>query len=64
MKTITLTRTATEWLATWHGPEAAQIQELFGTTTLPTAFTAAADPETVRRDIAAHNPEYTVEVYA
>jgi F420-dependent methylenetetrahydromethanopterin dehydrogenase len=47
-------------MVTWHGTEAARIRELFGTTTLPTAFTANADGIRVRTEIEKRNPGYVV----
>jgi len=59
---ITLTRTSQCWLARFEGPQAVRIQELFGTTVLPTAFTAHAEPGTVQREIERLNPECRVLV--
>jgi hypothetical protein len=60
MNTITLTLTADGWMATFAGPHAATIQDLFGTTTIPTAFYAGAHPDHVRAEIAKGNPDATV----
>ena len=57
---ITLHRTATEWVAWFH--DAQEIQELFGTNVLPTAYTAGADGEMVRARIQQLNPTDTVTI--
>lgn len=44
------------WLATFEGEHAAEVEAAFGCRTLPTPFTAAADPDRVRRTIAWLNP--------
>jgi hypothetical protein len=44
----------------WHLPGA--FEAVFGSTTLPTAWTGDADADTVRRDIARRNPGVTVRV--
>lgn len=50
------------WMA-WHkGPHASEIRELFGTDTIPTAFTERAEPEAVRREITKRNPRADVRV--
>lgn len=59
-KRIKLHRTPQGWLATWLGPESARIVDLFGTDTIPTAFTARATPEHVKARIEALNPGYVV----
>lgn len=48
------------WLATYVGPIGAEIADLFGQTTIPTAFTARAPLATVIAEIARLNPEYRV----
>lgn len=48
------------WLATYAGPHAAHIGELFDTCTVPTAFTARAALSTVFAAVAALNPGVTV----
>jgi hypothetical protein len=60
MTTITLYRGADCWLTHWQGEEAATIQLLYGTTILPTGFTAQTDGEVVRAFIARLNPAHTV----
>ena len=48
--TITLRRWGGSWMATYSGSHAAQVRDLFGTTTIPTAFgTGTPGPE-----VAAH----------
>lgn len=44
------------WLATYSGPHAAEIGELFDTCTLPTAFTAHTELATVISEVARLNP--------
>lgn len=44
------------WLATWTGPHAKRIGDLFNTCTLPTAFTSAAPLATVLAEVQARNP--------
>ena len=59
---ILLYRNPQGWMA-WHkGPHAKEIVDLFGTDTLPTAWTDKADGETVRREIAERNPGVSVKV--
>lgn len=58
MKTITLIRTSSEWLARFDGD--AEVMELFGTYTIPTAYTAQASPATVYDAIAKLNPEHVI----
>lgn len=49
-------RTETGWVVDMlDAPDANKIQDLFGTTTLPTAFTYAAPFETVKRSLEALN---------
>ena len=55
--TITLFKTIEGWMARDDDPRTVA---LFGTDTLPTAFTAEARPETVRAAIARRNPDATV----
>lgn len=59
---ITLTLTNQGWNATYSGPKGLKIADLFGTSTIPTAFTAQASAETVRREIERLNAGYIVEV--
>jgi hypothetical protein len=62
MKTIHLHRLSTEWVATITGPEAEAVHDLFGTTTLPTAFAASVDPETVLAAVRHRNPGTSVRL--
>lgn len=55
---------ADAWYAKYCGPEADRIRDLFGTDTLPTAFTIGASADTVRETIARLNPESIVIVKA
>jgi hypothetical protein len=47
---------ASGWLATYQGPHARQIIELFDTATIPTAYTSRAPLGTVLREIQNLNP--------
>ena len=60
MNTITLYKASTGWVALYRGPHAKKIKRLFGTDTLPTAFTTRATADTVRQAIQALNPTATV----
>lgn len=53
---ITLSRDGRGWHATFTGPHAKEINDLFGTDTIPTAYTAAADAERVMAGIRSANP--------
>jgi hypothetical protein len=44
------------WLATFQGPHAAEIDELFGDVTLPTPFTARAPLAAVIAEVQSKNP--------
>jgi hypothetical protein len=59
--TITLKREGESWIAHHRGGRAAaEIQELFGTLAIPTAFTDKAEPETVRAEIRRLNQDAEV----
>lgn len=60
--TITLTKTATGWNATYTGPGASEILKIMGTATIPTAFTPHADPQRVVDRISALNPGFAVVI--
>jgi hypothetical protein len=63
-KQISLHRSAKGWTATTtiNGlPDPEQV-DLFGTATLPTAFTAAAEPAMVLKGIQRLNPDATVTI--
>jgi hypothetical protein len=62
MNRIELSRTEQGWVAEYYGDGAEVIQQLLGTTILPTAYTAQAEAATVRRTIERLNPGYTVTV--
>ena len=63
--TITLYRTATCWMADLSRAEGADdVRRVMGTDQIPTPYTAAADPERVRRDVAQRNPNNVVHIYA
>jgi hypothetical protein len=57
MHTIALTWTRSGWTAKHSDPE---VVKLFGTDTLPTAFTDRADAATVLLEVARLNPEHRV----
>ena len=59
MHTIKLWRNGQGWMATDSDPT---VRELFGTDTLPCAFTAHAEAELVRTRIQALNPDKRVVV--
>lgn len=48
------------WLATYIGPHAKEISELFDTCTIPTAYTARAPLHQVIAEIQARNPGVSV----
>lgn len=48
------------WLATFHDDQ--EVQELFGTDTLPTSFTLLEEGEVVRREIERKNPSDRVRL--
>ena len=54
--TITLERRTDAWYAVAGGPKGNDIMRLFGTRTLPTAFTPAMDAATVLQEIQRLNP--------
>lgn len=60
LKLITLRNTPQGWTANYHGD--AEIFDLFGTTELPTAYTARARPGFVLERISALNPQAVVEL--
>ena len=62
MNRILLSLTPTGWVCTKYGPHAAETIELFGTATLPTAFTAQAPAERVLAAITRLNPGCVVEL--
>ena len=58
VKTIELFKTPKGWMADFIND--AEMQELFGTTIIPTAYTAQADVAHVMREIQALNPHCAV----
>lgn len=56
MNIITLSISRGSWVATYSGPHAEPIKRLFGSATIPTAFTSQASIETVSREIKRLNP--------
>jgi len=59
---ITLFKTSTGWNARFSGAAAETVEALFGTRTIPTAFTSQAPASDVQQFIAAQWPDCTVEV--
>lgn len=53
---ITLTKVPTGFIATYQGEGAKEIVELFGVDSIPTGFTAQANPAEVLSKIQALNP--------
>jgi hypothetical protein len=65
MNLITLFNTPSGWQARFSGPVLDSIiMPAFGTDTIPTAFTAAADPRKVQRELQARWSECLVRVEA
>lgn len=60
MNTIILIYTPRGWLAQHSGPHAFEVVDLFGTDTIPTAFTAQAPSEVVAAEIRKLNPDCKV----
>ena len=58
MATIELSKDTRGWYAKFIGDK--KIVELFGTDTLPTAFTAAAAYDDVERELQRLNPHHTI----
>lgn len=58
MKQIRLFKTATGWMADFNGDR--DIVDLFGTSIVPTAFTAQADQMQVLKEISNLNPQCEV----
>ncbi len=58
--TITIYRTPTGYNARWSGSEAPRIRRLFGTATIPTAYTSKARADDVVAAITRLNPECNV----
>jgi hypothetical protein len=59
---ITLIRTSTGWCAKFSGDAAVPIRSAFGTDTIPTAYTAFASAEKVKKEIRYMWPRCIVEV--
>ena len=62
MNKIVLFKTSVAWYAKLEGPHAAQVRDLFGTDTIPTAYTGEADAKTVQAHVAFMNPGVEVSV--
>jgi hypothetical protein len=62
MNQIILFNTHDGWMARSIGPHASEIVGLFGTDTLPTAFTARAEGELVLQEIQRLNPGIDVRI--
>lgn len=58
MKTIKLLNSSQGWLARFENDE--KVLRLFGTDTIPTAFTESASPMFVKAEIEKLNPEHQV----
>ena len=52
------------WTATFCGPLGATMADLYGTETIPTAWTTEASADEVIAYVARRNPEYRVRVAA
>lgn len=48
------------WHASYHGPHAAGVVELFGTNCIPTAYTRKTSLDVVVRELAKRNPNVEV----
>lgn len=59
---IELFRAPSGWMARHTGEDRALVVDLFGTDTLPTAFTAYADADVVVESITLLNPESQVVI--
>jgi hypothetical protein len=59
---ITLIKTSTGWSAKFEGDAAETVRSAFGTDTIPTAYTAAAPAEKVKKEIRFMWPKCIVEV--
>lgn len=59
---ITLERTPDGWVAHHEGPIASEVEQLFGTTSIPTPFAAEANPEELIAQIQQLNPGVEVSV--
>jgi hypothetical protein len=57
---ITLVKTSSGFQAVFTGEHALEIIRLFSTNSIPTPFTAQADPQMVLREMQANNPGVTV----
>ncbi len=57
---ITLRLRGDVWEAQWSGPHVAKVVQLFGGDTLPTPFTAQAEPAKVFAAVKAKNPAVEV----
>lgn len=60
--TITLRRTASGWVATFEGPQAKGVRELFGTDTLPTPFGKDTPQNTVLVAVRLRNEGLNVRI--
>jgi hypothetical protein len=59
---ITLIRTSTGWSAKFSGEAGDEIRSLFGTDTIPTAFTAEAPAKKVQQQIHSQWPKCLITV--
>ncbi len=53
---IRLTRNEFGWFCGFEGPHSVEVEDLFGTNTIPCGFTARASSEVVLEEIRARNP--------
>ena len=60
LNVIKLRHTEQGWVALWQGPHAVEVARVLGTTVVPTAFTAQAEPELVLDEVARLNPDAVV----
>ncbi len=60
MKRITIWNDGQQWQATFHGDS--EVKRLFGTDTLPTAFTSQADGARVLAEVQRRNQQCRVEL--
>lgn len=60
MNRIELFKTNQGWMADFQGPQAEEIRRLFGTSVIPTPFTAQAESANVMANIQSKNPDCIV----
>lgn len=62
LNTINLDRVDGMWIVTYEGSHAVRIIDLFGTSSIPTAFTHVAPAEVVLKEIAWMNPDVNIVI--